>query len=134
MSKIVVAALIVGAVGLVAHRVWAQDDPRAERATVFMHARDAAYQVVVSRHGVVMAAMVLPKGTILSARDNTHTTPNHVGQGRFEFSGNFELRGTTEADVPPEVRNGMPGPQMLRNAPMLLAIKDVDVVIERTAQ
>jgi|SRR3954471_15141724 hypothetical protein len=99
-----------------------------------MHARDTAYHVVISRHDVVLAATVLPKGTILSVRDDTHTTPNHVGEGRVEFSGNVELRATTEADVPAEVRNGMPGPQMLRNAPMFLAIKDVHVSIERAAQ
>jgi hypothetical protein len=132
MKKAVLAALIVGVVGLVAHRVWAQDDPRRARGTVFITAQDGGRNVVVSRHGTVLAAFNLPKGTILSARDDTHPTPNHVGGGRFEFHGNFELRAMTPDDVPPEAqRGGMAAPILMQQAPMVLAAQDVDVVIER---
>jgi hypothetical protein len=91
MRKIVVAALIIGAVGAAAHRVWAQDDPRRAPGTVFITAGDGVGRnVSIRRHGTVLAAFALPPGTILSARDDTHPTPNHVGGGRFEFHGNFD--------------------------------------------
>ena len=135
MKKVVVAALIVGVVGLVAHRVWAQDNPRRAPGTVFITAQDGGRNVIVSRHGTVLAAFNLPKGTILSARDDTHATPNHVGGGRFEFHGNFELRAMTPNDVPPEAqRSGMAAALLMQQAPMVLAAQDVDVVIERTGQ
>jgi hypothetical protein len=87
MRKVVVAALIVGVVGLVAQRLSAQDDPRRAPGTVFITGQDGGRSVIVSRHGTVLAAFNLPKGTILSARDDTHPTPNHVGGGRFESTG-----------------------------------------------
>jgi hypothetical protein len=130
-----VAALIVGAVGLVAHRLWAQEDPRRAPGTVFITAQDGGRNVVVSRHGTVLAAFNLPKGTILSARDDVHSVPQHTGGGRFEFHGNFELRAMTPSDVPPEAqRDGMAAALLMKQAPMVLAAQDVDVVIERAGQ
>ncbi|HEY7170211.1 MAG TPA: hypothetical protein VH417_05145 [Vicinamibacterales bacterium] len=132
MKKVVLAALIVGLVGLVVHRVWAQDDPRRAPGTVFITAQDGGRNVTISRHGTVLAAFNLPKGTILSARDDVHAVPQHMGGGRFEFHGNFELRAMTPNDVPPEAqRDGMAAALLLRQAPMVLAAQDVDVVIER---
>ena len=66
MKKVVVAALIVGVVGLVA---LAQESPFAIPGTVFITAQDGGRNVTISRHGTVLAAFNLPKGTILSARD-----------------------------------------------------------------
>ena len=87
----------------------------------------------INRHGTVLAAFVLPKGTLPSARDDTHPQANHIGGGRFEFHGNFELRAMTPQDVPPDAkRNGIAA--LLRHAPMVLAAQDVDVVIERGGQ
>jgi hypothetical protein len=128
------AALIVGAVAPAAHLLWAQDDPRRAPGTVFITAQDGGRNVTISRHGTVLAAFTLPKGTILSARDDVHAVPQHTGGGRFEFHGNFELRAMTPNDVPGEAqRSGMAAALMMQHAPMVLAAQDVDVVIERTA-
>src|SRR5256885_5471322 len=135
MRKFVLAALIVGVVGLVAHRLWAQDDPRGLPGTIFITAQAGGRNVIVSRHGTVLAAFNLPKGTILSARDDVHPQPQHMGGGRFEFHGNFELRAMTPNDVPPDAqRRGMAAALLMRYAPMVLAAQDVDVVIEGAGQ
>src|SRR5436305_1087693 len=94
----------------------------------------AGRNVTISRHGIVLASFVLPKGTLLSARDDTHREANHVGDGRFEFHGNFELRVMAASDKPSDAPGNGVAAVLLRYAPMVVAAQDVDVVIERSGQ
>lgn len=129
------AALIVAVATVAAHRISAQESPVAIPGTVFITAQDRARDVTITRHGMVLASFTLPKGTILSARDDVHSQPQHSVRGGFQFHGNFELRAMTPNDIPADAqRNGMPAALLLKHAPMVLTAQDVDVVIEAAGQ
>lgn len=100
--------------------------------TVFIDAQDVARNVTISRQGAVLAYIQLPKGTTLSAVDE-HRKPNHLGGGKFEFHGNFELRAMLPTDIPAAAKAAghMPAAELMTHAPMVIAAQGVDVTVER---
>src|SRR5712691_7298804 len=69
----------------------------------------------------------LPKGTYLSAVDE-HRKPNHLGGGKFEFHGNFELRAMLPSDIPAAAKAAghMPAAELMSHAPMEMTAQGVD--------
>ena len=82
-----------------------------------------------------MAYIELPKGTHLSAADE-HRKPNHLGGGKFEFHGNFELRAMLPTDIPAasKVAGHMPAAELMSHAPMVMTAQGVDVILEKPAE
>ena len=133
MKSSMLTALIIALVLSAAYRGHAQVD-KAAIGTVFIDARDGARNVTVTRHGALLASFTLPKGTIFSAVDE-HRRPTHLGGGRFEFHGNFELRALPPGDVPSlSPSAGMPAAEMMSHAPLVLSAQGVDVVIEKAPE
>jgi hypothetical protein len=127
-----VVALVTLLVAAAAFRGRAQDGRAAAVGTVFIDARDGARNVTVSRQGTVVAFVTLPKGTVLSAVDE-HRRPTHLGGGRFEFHGDFELRALPPGDIP-ALSGGMPAAEMMSHAPLVLGARGVDVILEKAPE
>jgi hypothetical protein len=126
-------ALVTLLVPIAAFRGHAQDG-RGAVGTVFIDARDGARNVTVSRQGTVLAFVTLPKGTVLSAVDE-HRRPAHLGGGRFEFHGDFELRALPPGDIPTlSPSGGLPAAEMMSHAPLVLGARGVDVILERAPE
>src|SRR3954447_14788772 len=98
MKQLFSGALIISSCLFSAGHLLAQHGNTAEPGAVFIDAQDSARNITISRKGAVLAYIQLPKGTSLSAMDE-HRKPNHIGGGRFEFHGSFELRAMSPTDV-----------------------------------
>jgi hypothetical protein len=132
ITRTVLAFLVIALMTFAAFRGQAQD--RAAIGTVFIDARDGARNVTVSRQGVVLAFITLPKGTVLSAVDE-HSSPTHLGGGRFEFHGDFELRALGPNEIPSLAPSGrMPAAELMSHAPLVLSAHGVDVILEKALE
>jgi hypothetical protein len=129
---VILGTLIVGLVVFGTYRGRAQDRVAAGIGILNINAGDTDRNVTVSKDGKVLAFITLPKGTVLSASDE-HRRPKHLGGGKFEFHGNFELRALPQTDVPPNA-DGMPAVELMKRASLVLSAQGVDVILERPAQ
>ena len=134
MKHLFLGALIITSCLFSAGHLLAQPGNPPETGTVFIDAQDSAQNITISRKGAVLAYIQLPKGTSLSAMDE-HRKPNHVGGGRFEFHGSFELRAMSPTDVRLATAGGhLPAGQLMSQAPMVLKAQNVDVILEKAAE
>jgi hypothetical protein len=129
-------ALIVGVALFAANhlRAKAGNTPPGV-GTVFIEAQDCARNITVSRRGAVLAYIQLPKGTYFSTVDE-HRRPNHLGGGRFEFHGNFELRAMLPSDIPAAAKaaGNWAAAELMSHAPMVMTAQGVDVIVEKPAE
>jgi hypothetical protein len=133
--RILTVTLVVPVIALVtfaSFRGQAQD--RAAIGTVFIDSRDGARNLTVSRQGAVLAWVTLPRGTVLSAVDE-HRSPAHLGGGRYEFHGDFELRALSANEVPSIAPSGsIPAAELMSHAPLILSAHGVDVILEKAPE
>ena len=117
---LILAALLVALLPFASYRGHAQDGKAAAVGMMFIDARDGARNVTISRKGAVLAYVQLPKGTMLGAVDE-HRRHTHLGDGRFEFHGDFELRALPLNDARSVVPSGsMPALELMSHAPLVL--------------
>jgi hypothetical protein len=136
MKRWIFGALIVGLTLFAANHLRAQaGNTPPGFGTVFIDAQDCARNITISRQGAVLAYIQLPKGTHLSAADE-HRKPNHLGGGKFEFHGNFELRAMLPTDIPAAAKDAghMPAAELMSHAPMVMTAQGVDVILEKPAE
>ena len=129
-------ALIIGVALFAANHLRAQaGNTPPGVGTVFIEAQDGARNITLSRQGAVLAFIQLPKGTYLSAVDE-HRKPNHLGGGRFEFHGDFELRAMPPSDIPAAAKaaGNMAAAALMSHAPMVMTAQGVDVILEKPAE
>ena len=61
--------------------------------------------------------------------------PTHLGDGRFEFHGAFELRALPPNDIRSVAPSGsMPALELMSHAPLVLQAQGVDVILERAPE
>ncbi len=107
-------------------------------------APNTARRVTVTRNRSLLATFVVPKGTYLSVSYDRQQ-PASITNGHWEFHGNVELRASAAGDtpepaarigeVPPSARSFGPGIQRrISQAPLVLTVQGVDVVIETVEQ
>jgi len=132
MKTMLLGALVATLVVFSGDRSLAQIDA-AGRGTVFISAQ-SAYTVTVMRNGGLLGTFSFPKGTQLSVVDE-HKHPTHLGDGRFEFHGTFELRALTAQDLAAQhPANGTPGAEIMSHAPVVLTGRGVDVLVEKVTE
>ena len=85
-------------------------------------------------HSLIYARRQL-QALVRQRTSGEHRRPTHLGGGRFEFHGNFELRALPPGDVPSlSPSAGMPAAEMMSHAPLVLSAQGVDVVIEKAPE
>ncbi|MBZ5557787.1 MAG: hypothetical protein LAO77_10990 [Acidobacteriia bacterium] len=106
-------------------------------------APNSARRVTVTHDAIVLASFTIPKGTFLSAfYDDPQPA---VATGRWEFHGTVELRAAAVIAMTPSdiTSNALPssaqsfGPrirQIINQAPFVLTLQGVNVVIENVEQ
>jgi hypothetical protein len=123
-----VAALVVFS----GDRGLAQVD-KAAYGTLFI-AGSSAHSVTITRNGGLLGTFTFPKGTELSAVDEQRH-PTHLGDGRFEFHGTFELRALTAQDLAAQhPQTGTPGAEIMSHATVVLTAQGVDVLVEKVSE
>jgi hypothetical protein len=132
MKRWGLAVLIVWLMPVAGEWPRAQVD-KAAVGTLFIHTTDGARNVTIIRNGSAMAAFTLPKGTIMTAADE-HRSPRHLGGGRYEFHGHFELRAMPPSDMAAPAGSGaMAAAELLRDALMVITAHGLDVILEMAA-
>src|SRR5947199_4848703 len=89
-------------------------------------APNVARSVTVTRSGVLLTSLTIPKGTILCA--SYDEPPTFISAGRWEFFGDFVLRAQPASEPPPAGMRRVE--QMMRQAPLVLTVQKATVLIE----
>ena len=132
MRTMILSALVVAFLPFAGDLGRAQVD-KAARGTVFF-AGTSAHSVTIMRNGGLLATFTFPMGTALSAVDE-HRQPTHLGSGRFEFHGAFELRALTADDrAAQQPYEGMPAAEIMSRAPLVIMANGVDVLLENVRE
>jgi len=100
---------------------WGQ--PRNARNTVYI-AADVARTVSISRAGLPLTSMAVPRGTLLSVTYDIATSVLPKSDRRFEFHGDVEIRAMAESQKPRLILE-----EAMRQSPIELAATGVDVTI-----
>jgi hypothetical protein len=124
MRTIGVAAFTVALVVSPVERGGAAQSPGLQGSIVF--APNAGRIVTIFKNGALRASFNIPTGTFLSASYDDKQ-PTSLAPSRWEFHGDFVLRAQSRSEMP------APGggiAQRLSNAPLVLSVQGMDVVIE----
>jgi hypothetical protein len=93
-----------------------------------LFAPNSVRSVTLSKNGVPLASLNVPKGTALSASyDNRQS--NSITGGRWEFHGDFALRALPATELASRP-SGERAEQTMSRAPLVLTAQGVDVMIE----
>src|SRR5216684_2304064 len=111
MRTMLLGALVAALVVFSGDRGLAQVD-KAAYGTLLISGY-TAHSVTIMRNGGLLGTFTFPKGTELSAVDeNRH--PKHLGAGRYEFHGTFELRALTAQGLAAQhPYEGMPSAEIM---------------------
>jgi hypothetical protein len=91
-------------------------------------APNIARQLTISKDGKLRAIVTIPAGMVLSASYDERR-PNSITSGRWEFHGDFLLRGELASELPDR---GVGIFARMADAPLVIALHDLDVVIENS--
>ena len=98
-----------------------------------LFAPNVARTVTVTRRGALLASLQIPQGTIMVASYDERD-PTSFTAGRWEFHGDFRLHALPATEnTPPPVPGGKVD-QIQREAPLVLSVQDVDVLMENVAR
>jgi hypothetical protein len=132
MRTMLLGALVTALVVFSGDRGVAQVD-KAAYGTLFI-AGSSAHSATIMRNGGLLGTFTFPKGTELSVVDE-HKHPTHLGDGRFEFHGTFELRALTAQDLAAQhPQRGTPAQEIMSHAPVVLTGQGVDVLVEKVPE
>ncbi len=93
-----------------------------------LFAPNAARTVTVTRRGALLASLQIPQGTLMVASYDEQN-PTSFTAGRREFHGDFRLYALPATEnTPPPVPGGKID-QIRNEAPLVLSVQDVDVLM-----
>ena len=93
---------------------------------------NAARRVTFTRSGALLASFEVPEGTWLSAAYDDQE-PTSIEAGRWEFHGDVVLRALPLSESSPPPGGGRRMEAIMEEARLVLAVQDVDVVIENVS-
>jgi hypothetical protein len=131
VRTILLGTLVVAVVVFSGDRGFAQVD-KAAYGTLFISSM-TGHNVTMMRNGTLLGTFTFPQGTELSVA-HEHQYVTHLGEGRFEFHGAFELRALTAQDLAAQnPSRGTAGAEIMSHAPLVLQAQGVDVLIEKAS-
>ena len=94
-----------------------------------LFAPNAARTVTVTRRGELFATLQIPQGTLMVASYDQRN-PTTFTAGRWEFHGDFQLHALPATENTPSPVPGGKVDQIRSEAPLVLSLQDVDVLME----